>query len=111
MIPSHQFGFRNKHSTINQVHRITNIIEVCSTIFLDVAQAFDKVWRKGLIYKLKQYLPKQYFQILKSYISERCFRVKQEETYSELKAITAGVPQGSVWDRSCNFCTHAIFLP
>ena len=103
VIPSHQFGFRNKHSTIDQVHRITNIIEnalekreVCSTIFLDVAQAFDKVWHKGLIYKLKQYLPKQYSQILKSYISERCFRVKQEETYSELKAITAGVPQGSV---------------
>ena len=67
VIPSHQFGFRNKHSTIDQVHRITNIIEnalekqeVSSTIFLDVAQAFDKVWHKGLMYKLKQYLPKQY---------------------------------------------------
>ena len=40
VIPSHQFGFRNKHSTIDQVHRITNTIknalekrEVCSTIF------------------------------------------------------------------------------
>ena len=40
---------RNKHSTINQVHRITDIIEnaleakkVCAAVFLDVAQAFDK---------------------------------------------------------------------
>ena len=47
LIPNHQFGFREKHSTIDQVHRITNIIEqtleekkVCSTVFLDVAQAF-----------------------------------------------------------------------
>jgi len=26
IIPEHQFGFRSKHSTIEQVHRITNII-------------------------------------------------------------------------------------
>lgn len=53
IIPSHQFGFRNQPSTINQIHRMTNKIEksleekkVCSTIFLDVAQAFDKVCHK-----------------------------------------------------------------
>lgn len=53
VIPNHQFGFRSKHSTIDQVHRITNVIEkaleekkVCSAIFLDVAQAFDKVGMK-----------------------------------------------------------------
>ena len=103
LIPAHQFGFREKHGTIDQVHRITNIIEealekkrVCSTVFLDVAQAFDRVWHKGLTYKLTQYLPKQYSQILESYITDRYFRVKQEEAYSELKEIRAGVPQGSV---------------
>lgn len=103
LIPTHQFGFRNNHSTIDQVHRITNIIEksleekkVCSTIFLDVAQAFDKVWHKGLIHKLRAFLPKQYIKLLESYISDRYFRVKQEETYSDIKEIRAGVPQGSV---------------
>ena len=103
LIPSHQFGFRSKHSTIDQVHRITHVIEkaleekkVCSTIFLDVAQAFDKVWHEGLNYKLKTLLPKQYSQILESYITDRHFRIKQEESYSEIKEIKAGVPQGSV---------------
>jgi hypothetical protein len=103
LIPSHQFGFRENHSTIDQVHRITNIIEksleerkVCSAIFLDVAQAFDKVWHEGLKHKMNCLLPKQYSQLLESYISDRVFRVKQEESYSELREIKAGVPQGSV---------------
>ena len=108
LIPPHQFGFREKHSNIEPVHRITNIIEnaleskkVCSTIFLDVAQAFDKVWHRGLQFKLNNYLPKQYYEILKSYITDRFFRVKFKDEYSDLKKINAGVPQGSVvYERS-----------
>lgn len=103
LIPEHQFGFREKHSTIDQVHRITDVIEkcleekkVCSTVFLDVAQAFDKVWHEGLIIKLRSMLPKHYVDILESYITNRLFRVRQEDAYSELKEIKAGVPQGSV---------------
>ncbi|KAL1487554.1 hypothetical protein ABEB36_015773 [Hypothenemus hampei] len=103
IIPDHQFGFRERHSTIDQVHRITNIIEksleegkVCSTVFLDVAQAFDKVWHEGLYCKLNKLLPNPFSQLLKSYITDRVFRIKQEDTYSELKEIKAGVPQGSV---------------
>jgi hypothetical protein len=85
------------------VHRITNIIEnvleeekICSTIFLDVAQAFDKVWHEGLNYKLRTIVPKQYAKILESCLTERFFRVKQGDAYSELKEIKAAVPQGSV---------------
>lgn len=64
LIPMHQFGFRNKYSTIDQVHRITGKIEealekkkICSSIFFDVSKAFDKVWHQGLIYKLQMNLP------------------------------------------------------
>ena len=48
----------------------------------------------GITYTI---LAKTYSQILESYITDRYFRVKQEETYSELKEIRAGVPQGSVF--------------
>ena len=60
---------------IDQVYRITDIIEcaleekqTCSALFLDVAQAFDKVWHKGSIYKVNQIFSIQYVQILTSYI-------------------------------------------
>jgi hypothetical protein len=60
-VPSHQFGFRKAHSTIQQCHRITDIInkafeehKYCSAVFLDVSQAFDKVWHQGLFYKIEK---------------------------------------------------------
>jgi hypothetical protein len=103
LIPSHQFGFRQQHNTIDQVHRITNVIEealegreTCSAVFLDVAQAFDKVWHQGLMSKLNKILPKQYVHLLESYVTGRIFRVKQEDEYSQFKDIKAGVPQGSI---------------
>lgn len=103
IIPTHQFGYRDGHSTIDQVHRITDVIEkaleekrICTAIFLDVAQAFDKVWHEGLIYKLRRILPEKYCLLLEFYIKGRYFRIKREETYSDLKEIRAGVPQGSV---------------
>jgi hypothetical protein len=47
LIPSHQFGFRDKHATTDQIHRITNIIKrayeenkICSAIFLDYSPSF-----------------------------------------------------------------------
>jgi hypothetical protein len=86
LIPDHQFGFRTQHSTTDQVLRITNIIEqsleekkVCSTLFLDVAQAFDEVWHEGLNHKLKLLLPVQYSSILESYLSYRYLRIKHED--------------------------------
>lgn len=103
VIPNHQFGFRKSHATIDQIHRITDVIEkaferkeICSSLFLDVAQAFDKVWHKGLIFKLNKFLPHSYVRLLSSYLSDRVFRVREENEYSSLKDIKAGVPQGSI---------------
>jgi hypothetical protein len=85
IVPMHRFGFREKHSTIQQVHRLTDVTEnmleekkVRATIFLDVKQAFDKVWHKGLMTKLHKLLPKQCCQILESYISGTPFKINKE---------------------------------
>jgi hypothetical protein len=70
--------------------------QYCSAAFLDISQAFDKVWHAGLVHKLRQALPLNYFLLLKSYLHNRHFRVKVGNDYSELKYIHAGVAQGSV---------------
>jgi hypothetical protein len=103
VIPNHQFGFRTQHSTIEQVHRVVNKIrqsleqkEYCAAVFLDIQQAFDRVWHEGLLYKLKLVLPNSYYMVLKSYLVGRKFQVKFGDEVSRLYDIEASVPQGSV---------------
>jgi hypothetical protein len=102
-IPSQQFGFRKADSTIQQCHRITDIInkaseehKYCSAVFLDVSQAFDKVWHQGLLYKIKQALPAGYLNILQSNLSDRYFSVSLNNKTSSLLPKVSGVPQGSI---------------
>ena len=61
LISLNQSGFKPGDSCVNQLLPITHQIfksldngrEVRS-VFLDITKAFDKVWHKGLIFKLKQ---------------------------------------------------------
>jgi hypothetical protein len=103
VMPSHQFGFRRKHGTIEQVHRVAGTIRqclekksYCSAAFLDVSQAFDKVWHPGLLYKIKMFLPHSLFPILNSYLTDRTFQIKYQDILTDLHPIESGIPQGSV---------------
>jgi len=103
-VPNHQFGFRREHGTEQQLARVTQFIlqayeerKFCSAVFVDIAEAFDRVWHDGLLYKLIQILPLQLFNILQSYLSERTFTVSLSDgTKSKTGRVSAGVPQGSV---------------
>jgi hypothetical protein len=75
---------------------VTNIInkaqedkKYCAAVFLDVSQAFDRVWHTGLLYKIKPFLPPPYFE---SYLSDRKFQVRVGNEKSQLQPIKAGVP-------------------
>jgi hypothetical protein len=67
-----------------------------SAAFLDISQAFDKVWHTGLLYKLRRSLPLNYFLTLKSYLHSRHFLIMVETEYTELSSVNAGVSQGTV---------------
>ena len=103
LIPDTQFGFREHHSTIHQIHRLADTIACSlekklytSAVFLDVAQAFDKVWHPGLLFKLKSFLPPSYYLFFKTYLNERHFLVRSGTEYSNISPILAGVPQVAV---------------
>jgi len=102
-MPRHQFGFRKSHGYPEQIHRLVNQVThgfehklYTVGVFLDVKQAFDKVWHEGLLYKMKALLPAPYYAILRSFISHRTFDVAVRDVRSSLEEIHAGVPQGSV---------------
>ncbi len=103
-IPGHQFGFRPEHSAEQQILRVTQHVlkafeekEKCSAVFLDFSQAFDRVWHKGLLLKLKRILPPQLLKVLTAYLENRKFKVKGAGSIrSRLGTIKAGVPQGSI---------------
>jgi hypothetical protein len=67
-----------------------------SVTFSLIQQAFDNVWHQGLLFKLKTIVPSQIYLLLKSYLTDRHFQVKIENTYSAYHPIESGVLQGSV---------------
>jgi len=103
VLPSSQFGFRAKHSTVHQVHRVIDAISTslenkcyCTCAFLDISQAFDKVWHEGLLFKLRKFLPPTLFLLMESYLTNRHFQIRQGSATSNIATICAGVPQGGV---------------
>ena len=106
LLTAHQSGFRPGDSTINQLlsisHKIyTGFEETPSretrAVFLDFSKAFDKVWHKGLLYKLEcNGINGNLLHLIKNFLSNRKQRVLLNGKNSEWKDISAGVPQGSV---------------
>ena len=66
-------------------------------IFCDLSKAFDRVWHKGLLFKLQTYgVTGNLLEWFKSYLSDRKQKVIYKNLLSSSKTINAGVPKGSV---------------
>ena len=66
-------------------------------VFCDISKAFDKVWHKGLIIKLRGYgVDGELLRWIESYLINRRQRVFIKDSISSEREISAGVPQGSV---------------
>ena len=65
-------------------------------MFLDISQAFDKVWHQGLLLKIQQTLPPNYFNILQSYLQTCQLVVTYNNRTSQPVHMLSGIPQVSV---------------
>lgn len=100
----YQCGFRKNRQTKDQILRLIQSVragfnrnQFTGAIFIDIEKAFDKVWHRGLLYKLSGYNIPHYLGLwIQNYLSGRKFKVRVGDVFSSEKIIQAGVPQGSV---------------
>jgi hypothetical protein len=91
LISNHQFGFRQRDSTIEQTHRIVQRINealenklYCSAAFYTSLKHSAKYGILDFCTSLRRSLPLNYFIIQTSYLHSRHFLVKVETEYTEL---------------------------
>ena len=99
-----QHGFRKGRSTDTAlnvlVENLNNYIghnKFCPALFLDLSKAFDTVDLSILLTKLSHYgFSNEALSIIYALICKRKIYVKVNDSYSNMKDISIGVPQGSV---------------
>ena len=66
-------------------------------IYVDLEGAYDKVWHKGLLYKLAQKgLPSNCYNWITQYLHNRTCQVRIGNVLSSEVTFRAGVPQGAI---------------
>ena len=102
ILSKNQSGFQPRDCTVNQLVEIYNIVisnldqgKDVRFVFCDISKAFDKVWHKGLLFKLEKYGFKgDILGWIENYLHDRCQKVMLEGFSSGIECTNAGVPQG-----------------
>ena len=98
-----QAGFRRQCRTEDQLFRFTQRVldgfqegKQTSAIFIDLQQAYDRVWRTGLFQKMQNMGIKSniYFWI-KSFLTDRLIQTRFNSALSSKEIQEEGLPQGS----------------
>ena len=105
IITPFQSGFQAGDSTVNQLLYLCNEIsnaldnnkELC-IIFLDISKAFDRVWHKGLLFKLKSIgASRNILAWFEDYLSDRYQRVCIKKSASSWKRLAPVCPKALSW--------------
>ena len=103
LITQSQAGFRSKSRTEDQLFRLTQRIidgfqkgEQTTAVFVDLQQAYDRVWRKGLLLKMqKMGIKGNMYSWIKSFLTDRLIQTQINDTMSSKAVLEEGLPQGS----------------
>ena len=105
LIPNEQFGFRDKHSTVYAISKLTTDIcdalnnnEKVGACLIDIEKCFDSVWTDGVIYKLIQKkFPEKLILLVNNMIRGRTFYVSDGDTMSRITGkVENGLQQGTI---------------
>ena len=104
VITPYQSGFVGGDSTVNQLLYLSNEFSKAldegreiRVVFYDISKAFDRVWQRGLIHKLRSVeLSGSVIDWLSDYLDNRQQRDCLQNCTSTWQTINAGVPQGSI---------------
>lgn len=104
LLLDNQFGFRGRHSTSNALTVLTDYISRglnrrCATIAvsLDFAKAFDTAWQAAILRKMTTLgFDRIITRMVADFLENRAFSVRIGDSLSDERAVTAGVPQGSI---------------
>ena len=114
IVSAHQAGFRVGQRTEDVMFRITQRIidgfhskKTTVGVFVDLQQAYDRVWRKGLFTKMQDMgIHGNLYNWTKSFLTDRLIQTKVGNAYSSKKMLEECLLQGS-----CLSCTlFLIFL-
>ena len=99
-----QSGFVPGDSTVNQLPDLYNTFckslddsKEVRAVFCDISKAFDRVWHRGLLYKLRRAgITGSLLSWFSHYLQDRKQRVVLPGASSNWSSVQAGVPQGSI---------------
>ena len=109
LIYEKQAGFLTGHSTVFQLidlyHQIAQSFDskthTC-VIFCDISKAFDRVWHKGLLFKLQQLgIADQLLKWISNYLEDRQQRVLLACHIHDSKTSLLDYPRDQYLDRFC----------
>ena len=103
ILSKYQFGFRDKHSTIDALVELTEKIRhsgkenAINSFFLDLKKAFDTINHNLLLKKLERYgIRGKCLMWFESYLTNRRQRVFLNNVSSDWEISNCGVPHGSI---------------
>ena len=104
VIKSSQSGFRGKRQTLDHIARIVHTAQYCNdrekitgAVFLDLEKAYDLLWREGCLEEIHKIgVSGRLYNYILTFLQNRTFQVKINNTLSDTYIQQNGVPQGAV---------------